>query len=81
MATYEVEVRVAPWEEGGFRAEAVGLRGCWAVADTMGQAIDDIREVLRLWIEASREHNMTMPPDLAGATDVRMKVLVPVAAE
>ena len=81
MASYEVEVRVGPWEDGGYRAEAVGLRGCWVTADTMGQAIEDIREVLRLWIEASREHDMPMPPGLGDASDVRMKVLVPVGAE
>ncbi len=81
MQTYGVEVRISPWEDGGYRAEAVGLRGCWAVADTIGQTIEDIREVVQLWIEASREHNMPMPPDLALARDVRMKVIVPVAAE
>src|SRR5437763_11243495 len=42
MATYEVEVRITPWEEGGYLAEAVGLQDCWGIADTVDQAIDDI---------------------------------------
>ena len=81
MASYEVEVQISPWENGGYRAEAVGLGGCWAVADTVGQAIEDIREVVHLWLEASREHNMPMPPKVARAREVRIKVVVPVAAE
>ena len=80
MATYEVEVRIAPWEDGGYRAEAVGLRGCWAVADTLGQAVEEIRQVVQLWIEASREHHMPMPAGLAQAGDIALKVVVPIGA-
>ena len=80
MAAYEVEVRISPSDDGGYRAQAVGLHGCWTIADTIGQAIEDMREVVHLWVEASREHNMPMPPGLADAKDISIKVVVPVAA-
>ena len=67
---YEVEVRITPWEEGGYLAEAVGLRGCWVIAGTVGQAVDDIREVVPLWLDARRDHNMPLPDGLREADDV-----------
>ena len=80
MATYEVEVAIRPWEDGGYIAEAVGLRGCWAVADTLGQVVEDIREVVQLWLEARREYNMPVPPELAAADNVAIRIVLPVGA-
>ncbi len=80
MATYEVEVVIKPWEDGGYIAEAVGLRGCWAVADTIGQVVEDIREVVQMWLDARREYDMPVPPELAAADNVVIRVVVPVGA-
>jgi predicted RNase H-like HicB family nuclease len=79
-ATYEVEVRITPWEEGGYLAEAVGLQGCWAIADTVGQTIEDIREVVHLWLDARRTYDMPVPPELARADDVAIRIVLPVGA-
>ena len=64
MTTYQVEVQISRWPEGGFLAEALGLQGCWVVSDTVDQAIDDIREVVQLWIRARRDQHWPLPPVL-----------------
>jgi|SRR4051812_39537615 len=78
MATYEVEVRITPWEEGGYLADAVGLHGCWVIADTVGQAVEDIREVVQLWLDARRTHDMPVPPGLEHADHVAIRIVLPV---
>jgi hypothetical protein len=50
------------------------------VADSVGQAIEDIREVVPRWIQASRENKMSLPPALASANSVSIKFVVPVIA-
>jgi predicted RNase H-like HicB family nuclease len=80
VATYEVEVRISPWEDGGFIAEALGLQGCWAVADTIDQAIDDIRDVIQMWVRVRQTHGLPLPPTLHNAEEgVAIRAILPVA--
>lgn len=79
MTTYEVEVQITPWHEGGFLAEAVDLQGCWVVADSIDQAIDDIRSVTQMWIRATREQGWPLPATLKEAgNDVTIRTVLPV---
>ena len=79
MATYQVEVQITPWHEGGYLAEAVGLQGCWVIADTIDQAVDDIREVIQMWIKVTREQGWPLPPALQETdADVAIRAVLPV---
>ena len=79
MATYEVEVRITPWEDGGYIAEAIGLQGCWAVADTVDQAVDDIRDVIQMWVRVRQNHGLPLPPTLRNADEgVAIRAVLPV---
>jgi predicted RNase H-like HicB family nuclease len=80
MRLYEVQVQITPWSEGGFLAKAVGLQGCWVVSDTADQAIDDIREVVQLWVRARQEQGWPLPAALkeAGAS-LSIRTVLPIA--
>jgi predicted RNase H-like HicB family nuclease len=74
-----VEVEITPWPEGGFLAEAVGLQGCWVIADSIDRAIDDIREVIPMWIRATRAQGWPLPPTLQEAGEnVAVRAVLPV---
>ncbi len=79
MTTYQVEVQITRWPEGGFLAEAVGLQGCWVVADTIDQAVDDLREAVQLWIRVRREQGWPLPPALReSGPDVNIRTVLPI---
>jgi len=81
MTLYEVEVQVSPWPEGGFLAEAVGLQGCWVVSETLDQVVDDIREVIQLWIQGTRDQNWPLPAALKeAAPNTCFRTVLPVKA-
>ncbi len=79
MTTYQVEVQITPWHEGGYLAEAVGLQGCWVIADTVDQAVDDIREVIQMWIRVRQRYGWALPPTLTNAVaDGSIRAVLPV---
>jgi predicted RNase H-like HicB family nuclease len=79
MPTYNVEVQITRWPEGGFLAEATGLQGCWVVSESVDQAIDDIREAVQLWIRARREQQWPLPPVLTEADpDINVRTILPI---
>jgi predicted RNase H-like HicB family nuclease len=80
MTTYQVEVQITPWPEGGFLAEATGLQGCWVVSETMDQALDDIREVVQMWIRVRQEQCWPLPATLtATEADPSIRTILPIA--
>lgn len=66
MRTYQVEVKVTPWEKGGYLAEVPVLQGCWVVADTISQALEDIVEVIQMHIELRKQLGEPLPPEVEG---------------
>lgn len=64
MATYQVEVQIKPWEEGGYLAEVPALQGCWVVADSIGQAIKDIQEVIEMSIASRLKRGEPLPQEI-----------------
>ncbi len=64
MKTYQVEVVIKPWKEGGFLAEAPALQGCWCVSDTLEAIVDDIQEVIALAIQARRDLGEPLPSNV-----------------
>ncbi len=79
MKTYQVEVQISPWPEGGVLAEALGLQGCWVVSESIDQAIDDVREAVQLWIRAHQDQGWELPPELKEAqTPVTVRIVLPI---
>lgn len=58
MKAYLVEVRIRPWEEGGYIAEVAALQGCWCLLkprQTLAKALSDIQEVVEMSIQARKK--------------------------
>jgi predicted RNase H-like HicB family nuclease len=80
MTTYQVEVQISPWPEGGVLAEAFGLQGCWVVSDSVDQAVDDVREAVQLWIRARCEQGWELPPSLKETEPpITIRAILPIA--
>lgn len=67
MKTYKVTVEMKPWPEGGYRAEATTLQGCWVVAATIEQAIQDIREGIEMSLASRIKRGEPLPEDIEAA--------------
>jgi predicted RNase H-like HicB family nuclease len=81
VATYQVDVELERWPEGGFRASAPALQGCWVVADTPEQALADIYEGIEMHIAARLRRGEPLPPGItleAGGPTTRMRLAVAV---
>ncbi len=64
MKSYRVELEMKPWEEGSYLVEAPALQGCWCVIksrQTVGKALDDIREVVEMAMAARQNVGQPMP--------------------
>jgi len=80
VTTYQVEVEIRPSEDGGYIAEAIGLQGCWVTADTIDEAIDDIREVIPMWIRTTRDRGWPLPEALHDAGEnPTIRTVIPIA--
>ncbi len=69
MAQYRVHVKISPWPEGGFLAEAPALQGCWVVADTVAQALADIYDGIDMSIESRLERGEPLPTEVVPVND------------
>ncbi|MEE8346329.1 MAG: type II toxin-antitoxin system HicB family antitoxin [Dehalococcoidia bacterium] len=56
------KVVLEPCEEGGYTVHVPSLPGCVSEGDTREQAIENIKEAIRGWIEASKEYGDEIPP-------------------
>jgi len=48
-------------KEGGYFAECRILQGCHAEGDTLGEAIDNLQDVIRVHLEARIKHGDIVP--------------------
>ncbi len=48
-------ITIEPCEEGGFFASCPTLQGCHAEGETYGETIDNIREVIKLYLGARKK--------------------------
>ncbi len=81
MKNYQVEIVISPWDEGGYLAEAPALQGCWVVAPTVTQAMEEIVEVVQMHIDIMLEHGEALPKEVIeakkGAVKAKVAVSVP----
>ena len=55
-------VILQPAEEGGYTVIVPALPGCISEGDTKKEAIKNIQEAIRGWIEVSRKYGDSIPP-------------------
>ena len=72
-------ITVESHDEGGYFASCPVLQGCHAEGDTMGEAIDNVRDVIRLHIEARKKFREFIPSvELLQKSAIRFTLPVPV---
>lgn len=83
MKSYEVEVEMKPWEEGGYLVEAPALQGCWCVIksrQSVSKALDDIRDVVEMAIAAREKAGQPLPraikPTIDGSAPLRLTLTI-----
>lgn len=57
-------VILEPAEEGGYTVYCPSLPGCVSEGETRGQALENIKEAIALYIESLVAHNEPVPPDI-----------------
>ena len=55
MQAYQLRINISKQEDGLWRAEAPGLPGCFADAETLHEALQDVQEVAALMLDLDRE--------------------------
>ena len=48
-------------EDGRFVSSCPALRGCWSQGDTRGEAIENIKDAMRGYLESLRKHGDPIP--------------------
>jgi len=56
------KVVLEPAEEGGYTAYVPSLPGCFSEGDTYEEALNNIKEAIKGWIEVSKEFGDEIPP-------------------
>lgn len=80
MKAWRVRAEIRPWEDGGYLAEVPALQGCWVVADTAPEAIQDLQEVIAMSISSRLKHGEPLPPDVrqvvAGSDPIEVELAI-----
>lgn len=61
MATYRFNIVVERDEDGVYIASCPALQGCYSQGDTYEEAVENLRDAIRLHIEARREVGEPVP--------------------
>jgi predicted RNase H-like HicB family nuclease len=51
----DLKVLIAPGEDGGFVANVPALRGCRSQGATRQEALENIREAIKAWLEVEQD--------------------------
>ncbi|MGH9788275.1 MAG: type II toxin-antitoxin system HicB family antitoxin [Candidatus Acidiferrales bacterium] len=66
------QVVIYPGEDGFWVAECPSLPGCVSQGKTRDEAIQNVREAIRLYIATLEEDNLPVPPETAQAEIVKV---------
>ena len=61
MATYRFNIVVEHDEDGVYIASCPALQGCYSQGDTYEEAVENLKDAIRLHIEARREVGEPIP--------------------
>jgi predicted RNase H-like HicB family nuclease len=64
---YTLFVQIEPLEEGGYLAICPSIPGCHAEGRSVGEALDNLREITRVLYDLSREKGLVFVPDYPNA--------------
>lgn len=82
MSTTDIGVYpvvIEPQEEGGYFAYCPLLQGCHAEGKTYGEALDNIRDVIKVHVALRKQHNETVPSvRIKNHSDLNIQIPVPV---
>ena len=53
---------IIPSRSGGYYAQMLELRGCYAQGETVEEAYSNLDEMAEIWFEDAVENNMLIPP-------------------
>jgi len=51
-------------EDGKFAASCPALPGCWSQGDTRGEAIANVTDAIRGYLESLKKHDEPIPPSI-----------------
>lgn len=72
-------ITIETHEQGGYFASCPLFQGCHAEGSTVGKAIDNIRDVIRVHIEARKKFGESVPSvEIPDATKLRFTLPVPI---
>jgi len=72
-------VTIEPHKEGGYLASCSLFQGCRAEGETIGEAIDNLRDVMGVHIEARKELGEFIPSvEISHQADIRFTVPLPI---
>lgn len=72
-------ITIEPHEEGGYFAYCPVFQGCHAEGQSVGEAIDNIKDVIRVHIEARKEFGEFIPSvKVSHSADLRFTLPLPV---
>jgi predicted RNase H-like HicB family nuclease len=78
LATYAVPVKIAKQEDGLWRVECPTFQGCFVDDPDLSQALADIQETIRMYIDLYRERGKELPAEID--PDASVLTLIPIAA-
>ncbi len=83
MAVYKLPVAIEPLEEGGYLLICPAIQGCHAEGRTIGEALDNLRDVARVIYELCQEKGLTFIADYpeADLESVIWNVKIPLAVK
>jgi len=65
MPTYRFKIIVERDEDGIYIASCPALQGCYSQGDTYEEAVENLKDAIRLHIEARRELGEPIPIEIA----------------
>jgi len=51
----DLKVILEPGEDGGFVAHVPALRGCWSQGPTRKEAVQNVKEAIKAWLEVEQD--------------------------
>ena len=77
---YFFPITIESLDEGGFLASCATLQGCRAEGESYAEAIENIQDVIKVHLDARREHNEAVPQiSVPEKTDFRLTLPLPIS--
>ena len=77
---YLFPITIESLDEGGFLASCATLQGCRAEGKSYAEAIENIQDVIKIHLDARREHNETISQiSVPEKTNFRLTLPLPIS--